>query len=268
MPHRHAPRGRPSTLRTASWVGTTGILGRHHRRAYRWAMGIRRSLASATADVAARRLAPSAAAGMARSFLSTAIDGRAGFAGAIPTAQRQLAKSHDSEKALHDVIEQHVRLAAAQGFLTQLGGTLALPVTLPANIAGLGVVQLRMTAGIAHLRGHDLHAPRVRLAVLASLLGEEEVDRAVRLGELPGRPGDMAFGDPMVDPEVTERLTAAVGRHLATRLTGKRAALSVTRAVPLVGGGVGAATDAYATWSVGRFADRELPTAVRVTRAT
>lgn len=225
-------------------------------------MGIRRSLATTAVDVTTRRVAPSAAGGLAKSFMTAALDGTPGFAPAIPVAERIRVKSDDEDAAVNALISHHARLAAAQGFVTQLGGTLALPVTLPANIVGLGVVQLRMAAGIAHLRHHDLTAPRVRLAALATLLGEEEIQRAVEIGDLPGRPGDLAFGPPIVDPALAETLRRSVGRHLATRLSGKRAALTVTKSVPLLGGGVGAVTDAVATWQVGRYAARELGPAI------
>jgi hypothetical protein len=228
-------------------------------------MGIRRSLTTSAVEITAQRIAPSAAGGLAKGFMTTALVGAPGFAPAIPVAERIRADKDSTDDAISALIRHHARLAAAQGFLTQLGGTLALPVTLPANIAGLGVVQLRMSAGIAHLRHHDLGAPRVRLAVLATLLGQEEVYRAIEKGDLPGRPGDVAFGPPIVDPDVAEELRRSVGRHLATRLTGKRAALTITRAVPLLGGGIGAAADAVSTWQVGHYAAEEFIPAISVT---
>ena len=44
---------------------------------------------------------------------------------------------------------------------------------------------------------------------------------------------------------------------MITRVAGKRIAFTVGRRVPVVGGLVGAGTDAYATWQVGRYVDRE-----------
>jgi hypothetical protein len=41
-------------------------------------------------------------------------------------------------------------------------------------------------------------------------------------------------------------------------VAGKRVAGSMGRRVPLVGGFVGAGMDGYATWKIGRYADREL----------
>ena len=41
-------------------------------------------------------------------------------------------------------------------------------------------------------------------------------------------------------------------------MAGKRLAITVGRRVPVVGGLVGAGADGYATWQIGRYADREL----------
>ena len=53
-------------------------------------------------------------------------------------------------------------------------------MTIPANITGLALIQCRMIAGIAHLRGYDLDDPRVRNAILACLLGEDAVDAMIK----------------------------------------------------------------------------------------
>ena len=47
-------------------------------------------------------------------------------------------------------------------------------------------------------------------------------------------------------------------RTFVTRVVGKRLATTVGRRVPVVGGVVGAGADGFATWKVGRYADREL----------
>ena len=78
---------------------------------------------------------------------------------------------------MHEVIENHVRYAGAQGFVTNLGGLATAAVALPTNITGLALIQCRMVAGIAHLRGYDLDDPRVRNAILACILGEDAVKR-------------------------------------------------------------------------------------------
>ncbi len=55
-----------------------------------------------------------------------------------------------------------------------------------------------------------------------------------------------------------------MARDLIAKVAGKRLATSVGRRIPVVGGVVGAGADGFATWRVGRYADRELlPRAAR-----
>jgi hypothetical protein len=230
-------------------------------------MNLRRTLAVMAAGEAGRRVAPMAASGASKAFLNRAIDGVQGFPGARETARKQLITSADTERAVKALIEQHVRLAGIGGFVTQVGGVMALPVTLPANVAGLGAIQLRMAAAIAHLRGHDLSAPRVRIAAMATLLGQEGVDEAIANGDLPRTPRELAFGPPLVEEDLRTHLTATVGQQLLVRVTTKSAALTLARGVPIVGGTVGAGMDAVYTWRVGRYAAEEFTPAMSIQRA-
>ena len=53
-------------------------------------------------------------------------------------------------------------------------------------------------------------------------------------------------------------ISAVVASDIIARVAGKRLATTVGRRVPVVGGVVGAGADGYATWKIGRYADREL----------
>ena len=155
------------------------------------------------------------------------------------------------------MIENHVRYAGAQGFVTNLGGLVTAAVTIPANITGLALIQCRMIAGIAHLRGYDLDDPRVRNAILACLLGEDAVDALVKKKKIPAPPMALATA-PAYDPDLDRLVAAEVASDLITRVAGKRLAIAVGRRVPVVGGVVGVGADGFATWRIGRYADREL----------
>ncbi len=158
---------------------------------------------------------------------------------------------------MHEVIENHVRYAGAQGFVTNIGGIATAAVTIPANIAGLALIQCRLVAGIAHLRGYDLTDPRVHNAILACILGEDTVKSLVRKKKLPAPPMAIATA-PTHDPHLSKVMAAEVTSELLTKVAGKRVATTVGRRVPVVGGLVGMGADGYSTWQIGRYADREL----------
>lgn len=223
------------------------------------------SRSRSVATMVGRRLAPKvagAAPGVTETFvreaLVRAIHGVGPLPGAADAAQAQLREQHgDVDRAVHELIENHVRYAGAQGFLTNIGGVVTAAVTIPANITGLALVQCRMIAGIAHLRGYDLADPRVRNAILVCLLGGDQVEALLRRKVLPAPPMALATA-PVADPALDRRIAVEVGSEIVARMTGKRVAVTVARRVPVVGGVVGMGADGYATWRIGRYADREL----------
>lgn len=212
-----------------------------------------RNLAPRITDVA-----PDITAGVIHRALHRAIEGVGPLEGAAAAAEKQLEEqAGDVEKAVHEVIENHVRLAGAQGFVTNVGGLVAMAVAVPANIAGLALIQSRMVAGIAHLRGYDLADKRTRNAILAALLGEERMLTLIRKKKLPGTPMALATA-PVNDPHLSDVMANEVASELVTKVAGKRIASTVARRVPVVGGLVGAGSDGFETWKIGRYVDREL----------
>ena len=203
-------------------------------------------------------MAPGLTTSFVREALTRAINGVGPLPAAAVAADKQLAEQGgDVEKAVHEVIENHVRYAGASGFATNVGGLVTAAVTIPTNITGQALIQCRMIAGIAHLRGYDLADPRVRNAILVTLLGEDKVDELVRKRKLPAPPMALATA-PAHDPSLDALVSAEVASELITKVAGKRIAVTVGRRVPVVGGIVGMGADGYATWRVGRYSDREL----------
>lgn len=230
-------------------------------------MDVRRSIGTWAGTTAARRAAPVMAARGAQQFISRAIEGFPGFPGAREVARRRLDKTGDVDRAVRDVIEQHIRLAGVQGFVTNIGGVVTMPVSVPANIAGIAVLHLRMAAAIAHLRGYDIADPRVRTAALMTLLGKDGIEAARKGRDVPGTPYDVATSLAEPDPAVVERAVTAVTSQLVARIGGKHATLTIARRVPVLGGAVSAGVDAFSTYAIGRYADREFPPNVTIERA-
>jgi EcsC protein family len=220
-------------------------------------MGIGRSLNKGVVPHVSR-LAPELSSNFVHEALRRAIHGVGPLPPAAAAADEQLAEQHgDVDRAVHEVIENHVRYAGVQGFATNVGGLVTAALTIPMNIAGIALIQCREVAGIAHLRGYDLEDQRVRNAILACILGEETVRSLVRKKKLPSTPMGIATA-PAHDPNLDRVIANEVTSELLTKVAGKRIAVTVGRRVPVVGGLVGAGTDAYATWQIGRYADREL----------
>jgi hypothetical protein len=220
-------------------------------------VGVARTAGRIAAPIV-RRQAPAYAASFVRDALDRALDGVGPLPGAAAAADRKLAKVNGDEgKAIRAIVDSHVRLAGMAGFLTNLGGIVTTPVAMPANLAGLALVHCHMVAGIAHVRGYDTNDPRVRNAIVACMLGEDTVKSMVKKKVLPSSPMTIATA-PAHDPALDLRIGAAVTGEFITRAAGKKVIGVIARRTPVIGGGVGAVTDGFATFEVGMYAAREL----------
>lgn len=140
----------------------------------------------------------------------------------------------------------------ATGFVTGLGGVVALPVAVPSALAASWLLQARLAGTIASLYGHDLDSKRVRSLVLVSLAGDVARDAledfGVREGDrLSERALSHAPGRVLV--EVNKR----IGLRLLTQAWWSRI-FNLSRVVPILGGVVAGSLDATVCRAVGRTA--------------
>ena len=175
------------------------------------------------------------------------------------------AKVPRSNAEIDRRIAYYCTMAGTAGFVTNAGGALTLPVTLPANLLSVAALQLRLIAEIASARGYDLHGPEVRTLALACLTGNAALDilkeAGVRLGVSVGQ---RAIGQ--VAGATIARINHTVGFRLLTK-AGTQGVVNLTKFVPVVGGLVGGTVDALSTKAVGEIAKRvfePLPSPERV----
>jgi hypothetical protein len=199
---------------------------------------------------------------LVENVLDLGIDGRGWFHSAQQVADAELsAHGGDREAAVDSIIRSHLVKGGIEGFVTSLGGFVTLPVALPVNVLSFYVLATRMTAAVAALRGHDIATPQVRAAVLLTLVGADADDllrkagMAVPAGGLTNLaaqrlPGPAAM---VVKKGVGFRLLASVAKNTLTRFG---------RAVPVIGGLVGAGVDTYLLHQVAENTRKEFPAAV------
>ena len=88
-------------------------------------------------------------------------------------------------------------------------------------------------------------------------LAVDQVGELVKKRKLPSTPMAIATA-PVHDPTIDRVISAVVATDIIARVAGKRLATTLGRKIPVVGGVVGMGADGYATWRVGRYADREM----------
>lgn len=199
-----------------------------------------------------------------RQLLDAAINGVGKVPGAKATAANALVRAGSVEPAIDALVSTHVRMATAQGVITNLGGLWTAPLLLPANIAGLTIVQIRLVAAIAHLRGYDVDEPRVRTAMALCLLGETGVKNLIERNEIPTTPMAIATA-PVFDASLDRLVAEKVFGDVSGRLGGRQAVVLLARRIPVLGGGVSGAMDGWFTTSVGSYARAQFPTRRRLT---
>lgn len=167
------------------------------------------------------------------------------------------AKDGNAEKAINDIVRSHIKLGAAGGFLTGIGGFVTMVASMPANIAGFYVLATRMVGSIAQIRGYDLAKPEVRTAVLLTLVGADSQDLLAKAGVAGG--GKLASVAMQRLPKAAVMvINKGVGFRLATQL-GSKSLSRLGRFVPVVGGGIGAGVDGFLMNRIADHARREFP---------
>lgn len=105
-----------------------------------------------------------------------AINGVPGMGTAEEIARDYMKGDQSLGKKVDSLIRWQNTKCATSGFITGLGGILALPVSLPANITSALYVQLRMIAAIAYMGGCDIRDDRVKSLVYICLAGSSATD--------------------------------------------------------------------------------------------
>ena len=185
-------------------------------------------------------------------LLRRGVEGFGPFASARESAEEAL-RGRTSEQAIKVLIRNHCLIAGSQGFVTNIGGVVTMPVTLPANIGAAYLIQTHLAAAIAHVHGHDLDGEEVRTALLLCLLGNAGTEVVKQFGIKVGSKYTMTLIK-RLPVAVIYQINRKAGFALVAKYGTKRATVTLAKGIPLVGGGIGGTMDAVATSAVGNFA--------------
>jgi uncharacterized protein (DUF697 family) len=191
----------------------------------------------------------------------SAVEGMKGVDSAQTLALEYLATDGTVRDQVNRLIRWQNTKAGTTGFLTGLGGIIAMPVTVPTNIAVVLFVQVRMIAAIAHMSGQDLKDDRVKTLVYACLAGDAAKEILRDVGIVAGT----KITTNLIAKISGKTLTAInqrVGFRLLTKF-GEKGVVNIGKAIPLVGGIIGGTVDAVATNIVGNVA-RDTFTPLRI----
>ncbi|WP_077798618.1 EcsC family protein [Streptomyces sp. JHA26] len=163
----------------------------------------------------------------------------------------------DIDAVVARLIKESVAAAGTQGFVTGLGGLITAGVTIPANVAASLAINIRMAGSIAHLRGWDIGDPHVRTVAMMLAIGMSAQNVLASLGVKVGQ----KLGEQMIKKipiTVIRAINKKAGTHLVAKYGTQRAAITLAKGIPILGGIVGGAVDAGATAVIGRATDKAL----------
>lgn len=180
------------------------------------------------------------------------INGIPGVDSAIDLANDYMKVEGSRRDQVDSLIRWQNAKAGTSGFLTGLGGLITMPVAIPLNISSVLYVQIRMIAAIAYMGGHDLKDDRVKAMVYSCLTGNAIKELLKDVGVVIGKKfTEQAIKN--ISGKSIIAINKAVGFRLLTKF-GARGVINLGKAVPIVGGVVGATFDSVSTNALGNIA--------------
>lgn len=181
-----------------------------------------------------------------------ALSGIPGLDSAGEMAQKYMIQEGTLQDKANSLIRWQNAKAGTSGFITGIGGLITLPVAIPANLASVLFIQIRMIAVIAQMGGHNLREDRVKMLVYTCLVGNIAKDFIQEAGIMIGtKLTARAVGS------ISERSILIINERVGFRLLatyGSKGVINLGKAVPLVGGLIGGAIDTVTTNLIGNTA--------------
>lgn len=181
-----------------------------------------------------------------------AVNGLPGFDSAEEIAESYMNNGKDVITNCNSLIRWQNSKAVTSGFVTGLGGLFTMPVGIPANLASVMYVQIRMIAAIAHIGGHDLKDDRVKSLVYLCLAGNGAKDILKDIGIVIGKKLTTQMIKSISGKTITA-INQKVGFRLLTKF-GEKGVINLGKAVPIFGGIIGGTLDGITTNTIGNIA--------------
>lgn len=183
-----------------------------------------------------------------------AVNGVGGLGSAEALAEEYLQSNNKNKlEAINSLIRWQNTKAATGGFITNLGGLITLPVSIPANLVTSIYIQLRMIAAIASISGKELGDDKIKTLCILCLTGNNSAEILKQAGIKIAEKYTAGLIQKYITRDIIIYINKAVGFRLITK-AGSTGILNLTKAVPIVGGLVGATFDGITTNIIGNTA--------------
>lgn len=182
------------------------------------------------------------------------LSGMGGIDSAIELGESYLKEKGTLSQQVDSLVKWQTTKAGVSGFVTGFGGMAALPITLPANIASVIYIQIRMISAIAYMGGHDLKEDKIKTFVYLCMVGNGAKEMLKNLGIKTGEKlVTHLFAD--LSAKAVVHVNQNVGYKLLAKFSEKSIA-NMGKIVPVVGGLIGGGLDVVSTRAIGAIAKK------------
>lgn len=183
------------------------------------------------------------------------LSGLPGFKSSQLLADEYSKKYKTTALAADKLINAQVTKCATSGFLTGLGGLIALPIAVPADLTACILVQFRMIAAISILGGYNPTDDEVRTVAYFCLTGQSITEAINKTGVKAAE----KVGTKLVD-KIPGQTLININKKLGSRVFtkfGKTGLINFCDFVPVLGGIVGGSVNYLSTRKIGKIAVKE-----------
>ncbi len=175
-----------------------------------------------------------------------------GLGSSSDMAKKYLDKYGSVNAAVDHLVKWQITSSATTEFATSFGGLPTMAITLPANIAGVMGIQLRMIGAIAELGGFHEQTEEKKTGMYLCLLGSQAGNTLSKTtGQFAIKLSTAALKK--LPGSVLTKINQAVGFRLFTKF-GQKGLVNIHKAIPVVGSVVGGSIDALSTYSIAKAA--------------
>lgn len=189
------------------------------------------------------------------SIYSNVIDGLPGAETAEELAKEYLRESGTLSEKADSLIRWQIAKCSTSGFLTGIGGFITLPVAIPANLASVIYVQLRMIAAIAYMGGYNPRDDKVKTLAYVCLCGNQASEIIKDSLAIPLAKVMATAAIKQIPTQVLKNINKRVGVRLVTKF-GEKGIINLGKAIPLFGGIIGGTIDGVTTNTIGETAKK------------
>lgn len=181
-----------------------------------------------------------------KTYENLIIDGIPVISSNIKDFANDYLKKHTSKReACKDMMNKQIMKCTTSGAVSGLGGIITMPIAVPANIANVLYVQMRMIACTAYMAGYDLKSDQTQTLVYMCLAGVASNQILKKIGIKVGEKVATNIVKKIPGKIIIE-VNKKVGFRLLTKF-GTKGAVNIWKIIPVVSSLIGGGLDYFET---------------------